>query len=89
MFHFEDLPNELVLIIFSYLTKFELLESFLKLNQRFNILLLKYIHHINLSSILTKIQLDKYLNNYLPLINNHIYSFTFDNYQIGNIFLKK
>jgi len=89
MFHLEDLPNELILIIFSYLTKFELLESFLKLNIRFNILLSNYIHHLYFSSILTKNQLDKYSQNYFPFINNYIYSLTFDNYQIGNDFLEK
>jgi len=89
MFHLEDLPNELFLIIFSYLTKFELLESFLKLNIRFNILLSNYIHHLYFSSILSKNQLDKYSQNYFPFINNYIYSLTFDNYQIGNDFLEK
>ena len=89
MFHLEDLPNELFLIIFSYLTKFELLESFLKLNLRFTILLSKHIHHINLSSTLTRSQLDKYSKNDFPHINNYIYSFTFDNYQIGKDFLEK
>jgi len=89
MFHLDDLPNELFLIIFSYLTKFELLESFLKLNIRFNILLSNYIHHLYFSSILTKNQLDKYSQSYFPFINNYIYSLTFDNYQIGNDFLEK
>jgi hypothetical protein len=89
MFHLEDLPNELFLIIFSYLTKFELLESFLKLNIRLNILLSNSIHHLYFSSILTKNQLDTYSQNYFPFINNYIYSLTFDNYQIGNDFLEK
>ncbi|CAF0844300.1 unnamed protein product [Adineta steineri] len=89
MIYLEDLPNELILSLFSYLTKFELLKSFLKLNIRFNILLSNYIHHINLSSILTKNQIDKYSKNYFPYINNDIYSLTFDNYEIGKYFLEK
>jgi hypothetical protein len=88
MFYFDELPNELILMIFSYLTKFELLESFLKLNTRFNCLLSKYIHHINLSSIFTKNEINKFSKDYFSYIKNEIYSLTIDNYQIGKDFLQ-
>jgi hypothetical protein len=89
MFYLEELPNEIFLIIYSYLTKFELLESFLTLNQRLNDLLSKYVNHINLSSILTNNQLNRFSKNYFPHINSYISSLTIDNYYIGNDFLEK
>lgn len=84
MFCLEDLPNELFLLIFSYLKKFELIESFLQLNNRLNNLLLKYISHINLSTIFRKNEINHFLN-----INSFISSITIDNYQIGNYFIDK
>jgi hypothetical protein len=84
MFCLEDLPNELFLIIFSYLKKYELIKSFYELNKRLNSILFKFVYHINLSSIITKDQLEKYLNIY-----SFIYSLTIDNYQIGNYFFEK
>jgi len=84
MFCLEDLPNELFLIIFSYLKKYQLIQSFFQLNKRLNSILFKFVYHINLSSIITKDQLDKYLNIY-----SFIHSLTIDNYHIGNYFLDK
>lgn len=84
MHYFDELPNELFLIIFSYLEKSQLIESFFQLNKRLNNLLLKYIYHINLSSILTKNQFNQFLKIY-----SFIYSLNIENYQIGNDFIQK
>ncbi len=66
MFYLEELPNEIILIIYSYLSKFDLLESFLKLNQRLNNLLSRYLNHINLSSILPNNQIEKQFLRKVP-----------------------
>ncbi|CAF1004696.1 unnamed protein product [Adineta ricciae] len=41
---------------------------------------------MNFSSVLSKQQIDKYAQKFLPFIRNSIYSFTFDDYHIGRTF---
>lgn len=80
----EGLPNELCLLVFSYLNKWQLIESFYRLNQRFDRLLFKYLSHVYISSNIRRKDLD-----YLAKISSWIESVTIENQQIGREFLKK
>ena len=82
MFGFDDLPNELYLIVFCYLTKDELIESFYQLNQRINSILLKYFSRIFLQTKLTRKQIEQYQQ-----IDAFIQNLTIENYQIGKEFI--
>ncbi|CAF3868905.1 unnamed protein product, partial [Adineta steineri] len=44
----ESLPDELLLIIFQYFNRFDLLDSFGNLNQRFQRILEPYLYEIDL-----------------------------------------
>ena len=89
MFDLEDLPNELLLMIFSYISQLELSQSFLQLNQRFTNLLIPYFRHWNLSSKFEQKKLNRLFINYFPLLNNFVSSLTIDNEHIGREFLEK
>lgn len=84
MFGFDDLPNELYLILFSYLKKDQLIESFYQLNQRIDRILLNYFSKIFLTTKLTRKQLQQYQQ-----IDSLINYLVIDNYQIGKEFLCK
>lgn len=80
----EGLPNELYLLVFSYLNKWQLIESFYQLNQRFNRLLFKYLSHVYLSSNVQRKHLE-----YFTKISSWIQSITIENKQIGREFLQQ
>lgn len=88
MYHLEDLPNEVLLIILSYFNKFELSQSFIDLNQRFTHLVTKYLHHIHFSSKYRREDLIQLLVDKIPVIQQFIYSLSIDNQTVGKYFLE-
>ena len=84
MFDFDELPNELYLIIFSYFKKYQLIQSFYQLNRRINYLIIKYFLHINLSTKFPNKQFKEYLN-----IQSFISSLTIESNQIEKSFLNQ
>lgn len=84
----EDLPNELLLIVFTYLSKLHLFQAFLRINGRLNDLLSKYAHHINLSSVFSQLEIEQYCHNVLPQLKDTVYSLTLDSGHIGRSLLE-
>ena len=80
----EDLPNELCLMIFSYLTKCQLIETFTRLNQRFDRLLGRYLSHVYLSANFTRNDFKSF-----EQIQSWIRSVTIENERIGREFLRR
>jgi hypothetical protein len=69
-----DLPNELWLIVFSYLDIVDLFQAFYNLNQRFNNLIYKSARHVSLPDEITSTWLEHHmpnLENRIKVINLH------------------
>ena len=71
---FEQLPNELILEIFEYLSCNDILYTFFYLNQRFQSILLQ--HHRFLNNFTTPTNHASFWQTILPVINSQIKSFT-------------
>lgn len=89
MFLFEDLPNELILIIFSFLQPSDLFEKFLRLNSRLKNLLVEHFRHVELLKSFDQENFRKFVDEFLPLTNDFVRSLTIDHQIIGNEFLHR
>lgn len=89
MLSFEDLPNELILLIFSYFNRSELFQSFLQLNKRFTSLLVEHFHHLHLSKTFTQEDFQRLMIEYFPVMKDYISSLTIDHPCIGKEFLRR
>jgi hypothetical protein len=68
MSNLTDLPNELWLIVFSYLDIVGLFQAFYNLNQRFNNLIYKSARHVSLPDEITS----AWLEHHIPNLENRI-----------------
>ena len=89
MLVFDDLPNELILIILSHLTKFQLFQSFSNLNRRLNDLVGNFVQHLSLSSSVSRTQFDALFDNHLRSIQSLLCSLSIENDTVGNYLLEK
>lgn len=83
----EDLPNELLLQIFSYLNQLPIFQCFLDLNQRWRNLLVRHMSTLRLSSNDNHDDTRRLLEEYLPSIKDFVRSLSIDHQLIGNVFL--
>ena len=76
-----QLPNEVLLIVLSYLNTVDLFQSFHNLNQRFNNLVYDSTKHVKLPNNVP----NNWLEKYLPLIENRMEIFSFNEGSMRNI----
>lgn len=81
----EDLPNELLLQIFSYLNQLQIFQCFLDLNQRWTDLLVRHMSTLRLSM---NDDTHRLLEEYLPSIKDFVRSLSIDHQLIDNAFLQ-
>jgi hypothetical protein len=78
---FEDLPDELLLLICRYLNIFEILNSFTCLNTRLSKTINEFTEKIDLNSIPLKL-INRFINEIFPHINSNVRSLIFtDDFQ--------
>ncbi|CAF0732726.1 unnamed protein product [Adineta steineri] len=77
----ESLPDELHLLVFHYLCRFDLIYAFSNLNIRYQRLIQPYIYNIDLSQgSLSYEDFQLFLHHILPLYGNAVYSLTINGY---------
>ncbi|CAF1143122.1 unnamed protein product [Didymodactylos carnosus] len=74
----EELPNELLLVIFSYLSSIEIIYSFVNLNNRYSQILSLYSIDLDLSSINIE-NLNYYCQKIIPAVGAYVHSLTLNN----------
>ncbi|CAF0788474.1 unnamed protein product, partial [Didymodactylos carnosus] len=79
------LPNELFVMIFEYLTHFDILHTFLGINERIDYLLAQYTTDIDLRQC-TIAQFEHYCHHVIPIIGSYVKSLKLSNkYSCGQI----
>ncbi len=78
----EELPNELFLLIFSYLKSNMVIQTFIDLNQRFQSLILQFTRHL----VLPTDTESNWINNYMLSIKNDIETLTLNVELIASVF---
>ncbi len=81
----EELPNELFLLIFSYLKSDMVIQTFLDLNQRFQSLILQYSRHLVLSADIDP----NWIKKRMLSIENNIQTITLNIKLIRSVFFGK
>ncbi|CAF4020500.1 unnamed protein product, partial [Rotaria sordida] len=79
---FEMLPNELIFMIISYLNSPDLVQAFLGLNRRLNMIVFESTRHFNFSSNITR----QWLLQSLPHVENFVETMFLDTHLIPTIF---
>ncbi|CAF1430312.1 unnamed protein product, partial [Rotaria sordida] len=79
---FEMLPNELIFMIISYLNSPDLVQAFLGLNRRLNMIVFESTRHFNFSSKITR----QWLLQSLPHVENFVETMFLDTHLIPTIF---
>ena len=85
----EDLPNELLLQIFSYLNQLQIFQCFLHFNQRWTNLLVRHMSTLRLSMNDRHDDTHRLLEEYLPSIKDFVNSLSIDHQLIGDAFLQQ
>ncbi len=85
MSRLEELPNELFLLIFSYLKSNMVIQTFFNLNQRFQSLILQFTRHLVLSTDTDS----NWIKKYMVLIKNEIETITLSIELILSVFSGK
>ena len=85
----EDLPNELLLQVCSYLNQLELCQCFLALNERWRNLLCRHMSHLSLSMNIKLEERHRLLNEYFPRMKHFVSSVTIDHPAMTRAFLEQ
>jgi hypothetical protein len=85
MSNLTNLPNELLLIVFSYLDTFDLFRAFDNLNQRFDELVYTSVQHVLLPNEIN----NDWIQQYLPNLEKRIKILCIHEQSLRNIFTNK